>query len=65
MTPDLGNYDTVLDACRAWRDRQIALKAANPPGLHHRQASLWPKTHPAVPTPPRQSRQAAESADGH
>jgi hypothetical protein len=29
MTPDLGNYDTVLAACRDWRDRQIALKAAN------------------------------------
>jgi 2-polyprenyl-3-methyl-5-hydroxy-6-metoxy-1,4-benzoquinol methylase len=31
MTADLGNYDTVLDACRDWRERQIALKAAHPP----------------------------------
>lgn len=31
MTVDLADYDTVLDACRAWRQRQLALKAAHPP----------------------------------
>lgn len=54
MTPDLRNYDTVLDACRDWRERQIALKAAHRSGWRpqvtgamdvERAGSLGPVRH--------------------